>query len=769
VPKTVRVPDEFLPLFERAEKVVSAYFELMRFDPERGHIDIDGERYMLIRAASMSVEFYDMMVELYAGREPEAFNVAKNLLFHIAHFIGRSDARAFHLKLGLKDPVEKLSAGPVHFAHTGWAFVDIFEESRVSPDESFFLVYDHPYSFESESWIRAGRKAPFPVCFMNAGYSSGWCEESFGLPLVASEIHCTGKGDPHCRFIMAHPSRIEAYIEEYLENHPDMRASVTDFEVPGEFESKTLEERLRVSEEGYRLLFENAFDAILVVDEGRIADVNRRAVELFGRVRGELRGRKCTSLAPDLQPDGRSSQEVFREKSDKAIAGEPQVFSWRCLGAGEEMIDTDVSLNRTGHAGHSLTAIMRDVTERRKGEAERERLENEVRQLQKMEALGTLAGGVAHDFNNLLTGIMGSIHLLREELPSENPVHRIAEDAVSAVDRASAMIRQLLTFARTSTAVPEPVDLNRIVEENLRLLRETVDRQLLFRSDLDPSIPPVMGDPNPLAQVVVNLALNARDALLERLECQTPYGAGDDPTIFFETALVRKKGAPTESDPAPKVRDFVRFDVTDNGIGMDEDTARRAFEPFFTTKPVGKGTGLGLTMVFGIVQRHGGWTQIESRPGMGTRVSVYFPAAPSGTTAMKRGGKEGVLFSHGHETVLFVDDDALLRRIAERCLAERGYSVLMASDGNQALGLYREEGVKIDVVVLDLTMPGLSGREVLARMRSIRPGVPVVLSSGYSTDDDAQDLLARGAADFLPKPYEPEDLARAIRAALGRN
>ena len=248
--RTVSVPEPMIPLFERAQAYVSRYFDEQRADPSKGTIEIFEQRYILVRAASMSVEFFDQIMRLYEDKgEDEAVAVARSLLFDIAHSIGAADARNFHAKLSLEDPIEKLSAGPVHFAHAGWAFVDIFAESRPSPDEQFYLIYDHPYSFESDSWIKAGKRVAFPVCVMNSGYSSGWCEESFGVTLVASEILCKAKGDDHCRFIMAHPSMIEAYIQDYLQQEPEIARKVTSFEIPGFFSRKRDEEELRAAKQ----------------------------------------------------------------------------------------------------------------------------------------------------------------------------------------------------------------------------------------------------------------------------------------------------------------------------------------------------------------------------------------------------------------------------------------------------------------------------------------------------------------------------------------
>ena len=243
--KTVNVPEGMEPLFAKAEETVAKYFGDRREDPSKGTIEISGERYVLVRAPALSVEFFALVKGLFGpAREEEAEEFARDLLFDLAHSIGKSDARNFHHKMGLADPIERLSAGPIHFAHSGWAFVDISETSRPSPDENYFLLYDHPYSFEADAWIRAGTRSKSRVCIMNAGYSSGWCEESFGVTLVASEIMCRAEGAPHCRFVMAPPHRIQEHIARQAQSQPDLPARSRAQSVPDFFGRKRLEEEL---------------------------------------------------------------------------------------------------------------------------------------------------------------------------------------------------------------------------------------------------------------------------------------------------------------------------------------------------------------------------------------------------------------------------------------------------------------------------------------------------------------------------------------------
>jgi len=240
---TVKVPPQIKPIFNKAEKLVGQYFKSLKFSPSKGSIEINNDRYVLVRASALSHEFLNSIKRLYKDRgEEEAMNIGKNILFDVSHVLGLEDARNFHEKMKLKDPISKLSAGPVYFAYTGWAFVDILPESNPSPDENYFIKYNHPYSFEADSWIRAGKKSNTPVCIMNAGYSSGWCEASFGISLTAVEITCKAKGDKHCTFIMAPPDKIDSYVQK--EHVKKIKNKV---EIPAFLERKKIEEKLSAS------------------------------------------------------------------------------------------------------------------------------------------------------------------------------------------------------------------------------------------------------------------------------------------------------------------------------------------------------------------------------------------------------------------------------------------------------------------------------------------------------------------------------------------
>jgi signal transduction histidine kinase/CheY-like chemotaxis protein/HPt (histidine-containing phosphotransfer) domain-containing protein len=245
---SVIVPEEMKPLFDIAQQTVGEYFRDLKMDPAKGTIEIHDQRYVLVRASTLSKDFLDTVQKLYADRgAAEAFAIGKNFLFDISHVIGMNDARNFHAKMNLTDPIAKLSAGPVHFAYSGWAFVDILPESNPTPDDDYFLIYNHPYSFEADSWKRAGKIADVPVCIMNTGYSSGWCEESFGIPLTAVEVTCTAKGDEHCTFIMSPPHRIQEHLERFNKQSKKDYSKQEQYEIPTFFERKKVEEEMQRS------------------------------------------------------------------------------------------------------------------------------------------------------------------------------------------------------------------------------------------------------------------------------------------------------------------------------------------------------------------------------------------------------------------------------------------------------------------------------------------------------------------------------------------
>ncbi|MEA2237817.1 MAG: hypothetical protein QOC81_2541 [Thermoanaerobaculia bacterium] len=400
--ETVSVPEQFAPIFLRAQQHVSGYFADSVVNPRQSTISISGERYILVRAASMSVEFFDLVISLYRDRgAAEARSAASNLLFDIAHAIGKADAKTFHERMQVTDPVDKLSAGPVHFSFCGWAFVEIFPESNPAPNEDYYLIYDHPFSFESDAWRKRKQKSDFPVCVMNAGYSSGWCEESFGLSLVAAEVECTASGGEHCRFIMAPPSRIEAHLEAYaLEkglpsvNHLLSSASIT---IPEFFQRKRMEDELRHSHDDleskvqqrtaelvaeiaerravetqlrlFESAVENAIEGILLLTnektlEGpRVLFANSGFETLTGFAPADVAGQPLTILR--IADHETELMERLRSHLHHETPFEGEAIASRCDGS-RYVLEMHVMPIRDGH--EALThwvCILRDVSDRK--------------------------------------------------------------------------------------------------------------------------------------------------------------------------------------------------------------------------------------------------------------------------------------------------------------------------------------------------------------------------------------------------------------------
>jgi len=362
---TVTVPEDFYGVFLKAQEYVESYFSKAQKTPEKGSISFSGERYILIRAASISKEFFDMMMHLYRDRgEKEARSLSFNYLFDMAHSIGKADAKSFFSKMKVDDPIEKLSAGPVHFAYTGWASVNIYPMSNPTPDENFYLIYDHPYSFEADTWIEKHEKTDFAVCVMNAGYSSGWCEESFGIPLVTFEIECRAKGDRHCRFIMAPPSRIKEYIDRYQKHEYVPTLDAEQIDIPEFFIRKRLEDELIKSEETVRALLNAPSEQAFLLDrDGKILALNEPAALALHSTIDDLVGKNAFHLIPAKVAKKRRQyhQQVFA--SCKSVRYED-------LRDGKWM-DTTVDPVPDAKGNVMCVAVFsRDMTEQKNLEAE---------------------------------------------------------------------------------------------------------------------------------------------------------------------------------------------------------------------------------------------------------------------------------------------------------------------------------------------------------------------------------------------------------------
>jgi len=416
--------------------------------------------------------------------------------------------------------------------------------------------------------------------------------------------------------------------------------------------------------------------------------------------------------------------------------------TWRCT-------ETLLYPQQNGQGVIAVNALTSDVTDRRL-------LEEQLRHSQKMESLGVMGSGIAHDFNNLLSSILANIELASRKIPWEHAAQKNLEDAARIALRASEHTRQLLGFTHRTVANPRAVSVNEVCQEAAALVRPTVDPRIEFVLRAEPHLWYTSGDQGELVQLLVNLLLNARDVLPD----------GGRVTVETSNVLLDETYARAHAEGRPG--EFVSLVVTDNGPGMPSEIRTRIFEPFFTTKGPGQGTGLGLSMVYGTVRRHGGWIQCHSEVGLGTRFAVYLPrdtTSIASKPAAPQSEEEGAI-PRGSETVLLVDDESDVRMVGVEALQELGYSVLTAQDGVEALETFRSEQARIRIVILDLSMPRMNGRDTLTRLQQIDPTVRVLLTSGHAPDVETEALFASGAVGFIGKPYRLAELAFALRAAL---
>ncbi len=511
-----------------------------------------------------------------------------------------------------------------------------------------------------------------------------------------------------------------------------------------EQERQAADRRLRQVESRVELMLDSIKDyAMLVLDAaGRVAGWHPGAHHVFGHTREDVVGLSAAGLY-DLTP------VEFAEWLDEARVWGSARREARCRRLdGAEFIGTTVIRPLIEDAGSmpGFVVVTHDVTDRRN-------LEERLRQGQKMEAIGQLAGGVAHDFNNLLTAILGYADWLSMELAGDRRQEQVAE-IQKAADRAADLTKQLLAFSRRQMVQPAPLDLNDLVEDLLPMVRRLVGDRIVINDEPSSMMPAIMGDRGQIERVLVNLVVNARDAMPN----------GGYLTIRTSDAWMDEGwstvGA-TELVPGP----HVVLEVSDTGIGMDAETRRRVFEPFFTTKEVGSGTGLGLSTAYGIVQQMGGAIDVESEPNRGARFRLYFPQASEPAIASARRIPTPDL-GRGNETVLLVEDEDAVRRYLTLLLETHGYQVIASERATDALALTQEFGGRIDLVISDMVIPGSTGPELLRLLGQARPGLPALFMSGYADAAVARHAQTVSADRLLLKPFSSTELLTKIRRIL---
>jgi PAS domain S-box-containing protein len=511
-------------------------------------------------------------------------------------------------------------------------------------------------------------------------------------------------------------------------------------------ERHAAEEGLRRSEERYRSLVEGAPDAIFSLSlEGTLTSANAAAEAITGWSRNEMEGRPL---------------RLFVHPDELALAD----GTWKAALGGEQPPPVELSIERQkgGYVILEFTmtpqfeenrvveilGIGRDITERKQ-------LEKQLRQAQRMESIGQLAGGVAHDFNNLLTVIQGHTSLLElnDQLDAESrdSISQIAD----AADRAANLTRQLLTFSRQQVMQSAHLDLNTVVGSMTKMLCRLLGEDVALKVHPAPYLPCIVADTGMIEQILMNLAVNARDAM--------PGGG----TLTISTAP--RAFTEEEADASASAREgqFVHLSVTDTGSGIAPEHLARIFEPFYTTKDIGKGTGLGLATVYGVVNQHRGWIEVESTLGSGTRFDIFLPAVARATSVGATETKPEAAIQRGNECILVVEDEAPLRLMVRLILEKFGYRVIEAGSGVQALETWRQHASEIALVLTDMVMPdGISGRELGARLLAERPELKVVYTSGYTDRFATADFILEEGKNFVQKPYQPEKLVRVIRENL---
>jgi PAS domain S-box-containing protein len=507
-------------------------------------------------------------------------------------------------------------------------------------------------------------------------------------------------------------------------------------------------ERLKL-EGRYRLLFDRANDGIFVMTaEGNLVSVN----ESFARMHGYTADEMLKMNLRDL--DTPESARPIPERMRRIMAGEALTFEVEHYHRDGHVFPLEVSTSLVDSGGETLIQCFhRDITERRRAETDRARLEAQLQQARKLESVGRLAGGVAHDFNNMLGVILGRTEMGMELVDPSQPLHADLEEIRNAARRSADLTRQLLAFARQQIVAPRVVDLNEAVAGMLTMLQRLIGEDIQLRWQPDPAVWPVRVDPSQLDQILANLCVNSRDAI------------ADVGKITVETANDSFDAEYCADHAGFAPGDYVTLSVSDDGCGMDEQTQAHVFEPFFTTKGIGKGTGLGLATVYGAVKQNNGFIHFYSEPGRGTTFKIHLPRH-TGAVALARTGEKVQPIPRGTETILLVEDEAAILKLSSRLLEKQGYTVLAAATPGEAIRLALEHHGVIHLLLTDVVMPEMNGRDLASHLLTLHPDIKRLFTSGYTADVIAHHGVLDEGVYFIQKPFSLRDLAIKVRETL---
>ena len=513
-------------------------------------------------------------------------------------------------------------------------------------------------------------------------------------------------------------------------------------------------EKTTVSRNYMNNLFRSMIDTLVVVSpEGTIRDCNTAICALLGHEENDLIGKPMETIFAKGAAGGGPTIEEVRETG--AIRNRELDYAGRDGRSIPMLFSASPMYDESGRF-EGVACVAQDITERKRAEEERRTLEREVQQAQKMESLGVLAGGIAHDFNNILMAVLGHAELALEEISPMSPARGSLTEITTAARRAADLCRQMLAYAGKSSFALERVGLRDLVEEMAHLLRTAISKKAILSLHLERDLPPIQADPSQIRQIVMNLIINASEAIGDRSGVITvSVGATRCDEEYLRKTELKEALAPGL---------YVQLEVTDTGMGMDAETRSRIFEPFFSTKFTGR--GLGLAAVLGIVRAHKGVLKVYSEPAKGTTFKILFPAMGEAGKEARTDDSSPLADWRGEGTILLVDDEESLIALGARMLEHLGFTVLTAADGREAVELYRERGKEIDLVLMDLTMPHMDGAEAFGELRRQNPDVRVVLASGYSREDVASRFAGKGLDGMLQKPYTLVRMREALAGSL---
>ncbi|MBW2669287.1 MAG: PAS domain S-box protein [Deltaproteobacteria bacterium] len=511
-----------------------------------------------------------------------------------------------------------------------------------------------------------------------------------------------------------------------------------------EDKNKRIYSKAKRAEQIYRSLLHSSADAISTYDlKGRTVYISPAFTKIFGWALEEMEGKRMPFVP---QSESESTMAIIRDLVEN---GTPcQGLETKRYTKDGRLLDVSISASRyNDHEGNpiGILLILRDISEKK-------RLEAQLQYIERMEAIGTLAGGIAHDFNNLMMGMLGNISLILYDIGTESPYYEKLKNIEKLIQSGSKLTSQLLGYARKGKYEVRPISLNQLVKESSVTFGRT-RKDIVIYKELAEDLSSVMADGAQIQQVLMNLFINSADAM--------PRG-GD---LFLKTMNVTHEDI-GDKPYKPKSGDYILLKVKDTGMGMDQKTMDRIFEPFFTTKELGQGSGLGLASVYGIIKGHGGYIDVESKKGQGAIFNIYLPASEK---PIRKTSKISGRIMKGNETILLVDDEALVIDVGVQLLGKLGYTVIEAKSGRDAIRIFKEQNHTIDMLILDMVMPNMGGGEVFDQIKRIDPKVKVLLSSGYSVNGEATEILKRGCEGFIQKPFSMEDLSKKIREVLNRS